>query len=80
VDTSGCAYVAGKAWSTNFPMANAFQPTNKLSSGYSFTLSKVAADGASLARIIHEASYGEDIREKLVVENEAGRWRGANGC
>ncbi len=42
VDTSGCAYVAGKAWSTDFPTVNAFQPTNKLSSGYNFTVTKVA--------------------------------------
>jgi hypothetical protein len=48
VDTSGCAYVAGRAWSTDFPTVNAFQPTNASSSGYNFTLTKVAADGASL--------------------------------
>ncbi|MDD3603832.1 MAG: MBG domain-containing protein, partial [Kiritimatiellae bacterium] len=49
VDASGCAYVAGKAWSTDFPTVNAFQPTNMVASGYNFTLTKVAADGASLA-------------------------------
>ncbi|HNR94875.1 MAG TPA: SBBP repeat-containing protein [Kiritimatiellia bacterium] len=48
VDTSGCAYVAGMAWSTDFPTVNPFQPTNTLSSGYNFTLTKVAANGGSL--------------------------------
>ena len=48
VDAAGCAYVAGKAWSTDFPTVNAFQPANACASGYNFTLTKVAADGASL--------------------------------
>ncbi|MBN1269686.1 MAG: SBBP repeat-containing protein [Kiritimatiellae bacterium] len=48
VDTSGCAYVAGKAWSADFPTVNAFQPTNGVSSGYNFTVTKVAANGASI--------------------------------
>ncbi|MBN2705333.1 MAG: IPTL-CTERM sorting domain-containing protein [Deltaproteobacteria bacterium] len=51
VDAAGCAYVAGRAWSTDFPTVNAFQPENanpSSSGGYNFTLTKVAADGASL--------------------------------
>jgi hypothetical protein len=49
VDTSGCAYVAGKSYSTDFPTTvNAFQTTNMLESGYNFTLTKVASNGASL--------------------------------
>ena len=48
VDAAGCAYVAGRAWSTDFPTVNAYQEENANSSGYNFTLTKVAADGASL--------------------------------
>ena len=49
VDSSGCAYVAGKSYSTDFPTTvNAFQTTNMLESGYNFTLTKVASNGASM--------------------------------
>ena len=48
VDTSGCAYVAGMSYSTDFPVVNPYQSTNMLASGYNFTLTKVASNGASM--------------------------------
>jgi len=48
VDTAGCAYVAGRSYSVDFPVVNPYQPTNTLSSGYNFTLTKVASNGASI--------------------------------
>jgi hypothetical protein len=46
VDPTGDVYVTGGTWSTDFPTANAFQPTNR---GFlNAFLAKFAADGASL--------------------------------
>jgi hypothetical protein len=72
VDTAGCAYVAGRAWSTNFPTVNAFQPTNKLAGGYNFTLSKVAADGASLVYSTYLGGTGAGHEYSRVAVTPAG--------
>ena len=49
VDASGCAYIAGRSYSTDFPTVNAYQAVNNCTGGgYNFTLTKVAADGASM--------------------------------
>lgn len=48
VDTAGCAYVAGMSYSTDFPVVNPYQSTNKLASGYNFTMTKVASNGSSM--------------------------------
>ena len=46
VDTAGSAYVTGSTFSTDFPMANAFQPSN--GGGQDAFISRLSADGNSL--------------------------------
>nr|HPJ57569.1 hypothetical protein [Kiritimatiellia bacterium] len=72
VDTSGCAVVAGRAWSTNFPTVNPYQPTNKLAAGYNFTLTKVAADGASLVYSTYLGGTGAGHEYPRVAVSPAG--------
>ena len=46
VDSSGSAYVTGSTFSTDFPMASAFQPSN--GGGQDAFVSRLSADGSSL--------------------------------
>jgi hypothetical protein len=58
VDAAGNAYLTGSTDSTDFPTANAFQPTNK---GYSNAfVTKVSADGSSLVYSSYLGGSGGD--------------------
>jgi hypothetical protein len=46
VDAAGTAFIAGSTWSTNFPVANAYQST--LAGGQDAFVARIAASGASL--------------------------------
>ena len=67
VDTSGCAYVAGMSYSTDFPVVNPYQSTNMLASGYNFTLTKVASNGASMVYSTYLGGSGAGHEDPCVA-------------
>ena len=75
VDASGCAYVAGRSYATDFPTVNAYQAQNNCTGGgYNFTLTKVAADGASLVYSTYLGGSGtghEDPRVDVTADGIA---------
>ncbi len=64
----GCAYISGKAWSTDFPTLNAYQATNSCADGYNGILSKLSSSGSSLIYSTYLGGSASEIYSEPRVE------------
>ena len=61
VDASGCAYIAGKTFSPDFPVTpNAFQKTFKAESGFNYFVAKLNPEGTGLIYSTYLGGTTED--------------------
>jgi hypothetical protein len=67
VDASGQAYVTGETFSTNFPVAGAFQAASGGGSGDAF-VTKLSATGLVLAYSTYLGGSGTDIGKAIAVD------------
>jgi len=67
-DSEGNAYVTGETLSTDFPTANALQPT--LGGYYDAFVAKLTADGSSLVYSTYLGGSGEDMGRGIAADSE----------
>jgi hypothetical protein len=67
VDTSGNAYVTGRTMSTDFPMANAIQPTNH-GGNFDTFVTKIDAEGAALVYSTYLGGSGGEESTAIAVD------------
>ena len=70
VDNAGCAYITGITNSSDFPVQNAYQSI--LQGGFDAFLTKLSADGQSLAYSTHLGGSGDDAGTDVAVDKITG--------
>jgi len=68
VDAAGNAYLAGGTISTNFPTANAFQPSQGVPGGRDAFVTKLDAAGAALVYSTYLGAFGDDSAFGIAVD------------
>ena len=77
VDDSGCAYVVGGTFSSDFPTRNAFQPYNSsLEDAY---LTKLSPDGSSLVYSTYFGGWSYDLFRVVAVDSDGYAYVAGNG-
>ena len=79
VDSSGDAYVTGITVSTKFPIANAFQPTNKAADGTAF-VSKFNASGSALIYSTYLGGSASDQGNAIAVDSAGSAYVTGSTC
>jgi hypothetical protein len=79
VDSSGDAYVTGITVSTKFPVANAFQPTNKAADGTAF-VSKFNVSGSSLIYSTYLGGSASDQGNAIAVDSAGSAYVTGSTC